>query len=340
MRLLGRGEAAIDLADLRVSLGIGERAVNPGAVDLALQIGTVAGGVGRRGHRPDLNPDPGPGTGPGPGLRNLIAICSPGPLGIPVDARLYRPLHRELPAALRRHQPDGDHPDLPQRHREPPGGGPAAADVAGDAHRRRAVGADPVRGPTDLFPSRHHRQRPAGGGRPDPAGAQHLQPDLRRLPPARPDRGGGGPGVGRHRAARHPADRRPGGDHLDPGVAGGLRLHPHAALFDRQYGPGVPDPGRQPLHRPRHRHRRLAGDRQGGEPLPGRDLGGDDPRRGGGDAPRRQVRAQGREPAAGPLRSATSIRTRWSSARSRRPAARACASASTGDSFFSSTSQA
>ncbi len=37
---------------------------------------------------------------------------------------------------------------------------------------------------------------------------------------------------------------------------------------------------REPVHRPFRRHCRLAGDRQGGEPLPGRHLGGDDP---GGD---------------------------------------------------------
>src|SRR5258708_5329801 len=50
MRLLDRGEATIDLADLWVAFGIGQRAVKPGAVDFALEIGAVAFGRITLGH--------------------------------------------------------------------------------------------------------------------------------------------------------------------------------------------------------------------------------------------------------------------------------------------------
>ncbi len=42
MRLLDRGEAAIDLLELRLGLGLGERPIERGAVDLALEIAAIA----------------------------------------------------------------------------------------------------------------------------------------------------------------------------------------------------------------------------------------------------------------------------------------------------------
>ena len=43
MRLLDRGEPAVDFLQARVALHVGQRTVERGAVDLALQIGAVAG---------------------------------------------------------------------------------------------------------------------------------------------------------------------------------------------------------------------------------------------------------------------------------------------------------
>ena len=51
MRLLDRGEAAIDLLELRIVFGLGERAVERRAVDLALEVAAIAAdrvGVGSR----------------------------------------------------------------------------------------------------------------------------------------------------------------------------------------------------------------------------------------------------------------------------------------------------
>jgi hypothetical protein len=42
MRLLDRAEASVDLRQLRILLGLRQRPVKRGAVDLALQIGLVA----------------------------------------------------------------------------------------------------------------------------------------------------------------------------------------------------------------------------------------------------------------------------------------------------------
>ena len=47
MRLLDCGKPMINLADLRIAFGICQGVVKPSAIDLALQIGTIAGaGIG------------------------------------------------------------------------------------------------------------------------------------------------------------------------------------------------------------------------------------------------------------------------------------------------------